>query len=235
MNKDIETIKEAIRDLDIHKQTEEQASLYLELAYYEENLLKQVYQKNGKKLEFPIDIEMVSRYMGIAIVRRRILASAANQFNKVLGQILISEKEKIIEVDNQVSYKTQQYAIAHSVARYLLLGEESLYEHSYAIPLMPSELGEISADIVALFLLLPLNVFKREFKEYLESTKDFPLDVDNWLQYLSDKSQVSLFNLAIGYQQLKQVVCWERLKAFEDVGYDLGRFEDEYEFEDIFA
>lgn len=229
----IEAVKETICSLDIPKQTERQTTLYLELAYQSEKLLKYVYHENGKELGFPIDIEMVGRSMGITIVRRRILASAANQFNKVLGQILISEKEKIIEVDNQVSYKTQQYAIAHSVGRYLLLDKDTLYEHSYAIPLMPSELGEIAADIAALFLLIPLNVFKREFKEYLESIKDYPLNVDRWLQYLSDKSQVSLFNLAIGYQQLKQVVCWERLKAFEYVDYDLSRFEDEYE--DIFA
>lgn len=64
MNKDIETIKEAIRGLDIRGKTEEQASLYLELAYHIEDLLRQVYQENGKDLEFPIDIEMVGRHMG---------------------------------------------------------------------------------------------------------------------------------------------------------------------------
>ena len=233
MRNNIETIKKRIRRLEIQVQTEKETRIYLQLAEQAERLVRQIYRERGKRLEFPIDIEMVGNEMGIRIVRRRILASAANQFNKVIGQILIDGKEKLIEVDNLVSYKTQQYAIAHSIGRYLLLDEDVMYEHSYAIPLMPSELGEIAADKVALFLLLPLNVFKREFKAYLDSIKDYPLDVDRWMEHLSDKSQVSMFNLAIGYQQLKQVVCFERLKAFEEAGYDLNRFKDEYA--DIFA
>lgn len=233
MRNNIETIKKRIRRLEIQGQTETEAPLYLQLAEQAERLVKQIYKDKKKKLEFPIDIEMVGNEMGIRIVRRRILASAANQFNKVIGQILIDGEEKFIEVDNKVSYKTQQYAIAHSIGRYLLLDEDIMYKHSYAIPLMPSELGEIAADKVALFLLLPFNVFKREFKAYLDSIKDYPLDVDRWLEYLGDKSQVPMFNLAIGYQQLKQIVCFERLKAFEETGYDLSRFKDEYA--DIFA
>ncbi len=37
----------------------------------------------------------------------------------------------------------------------------------------------------------------------------------------------------LGYQQLKQVACYERLYEFEKTGYDLSRFKDEYA--DIFA
>ena len=233
MSNNIEEIKKDIRTLKIQSQTEKEARLYLQLAEQAEKMVKQIYKERKKRLEFPIDIEMVGNEMGIRIVRRRILASAANQFNKVIGQILIDREEKLIEVDNMVSYKTQQYAIAHSIGRYVLLDDDIMYEHSYAIPLMPSELGEIAADKVALFLLLPLNIFKREFKAYLDSIKDYPLDVDRWMEYLSDKSQVSMFNLAIGYQQLKQVACFERLNEFEKTGYDLSRFKDEYA--DIFA
>ena len=56
---------------------------------------------------------------------------------------------------------------------------------------MPSEITDVVADKVALFLLLPLDLFKEEFKKYLLSIKDYPLDVDEWLSYLSDRSQVN--------------------------------------------
>ena len=233
MNSNIETIKVTIRHLNIHDETEKQASLYLELANQAEKLLKQVYQAHNLNLKFPVDIELIVREMGFTIEKRRIYASATNQFNKVLGRILVDKNEKLIEIDNTVSNKTQQYAIAHSIGRYLLLEDNTLLKYSYAIPLMPSELGEIAADKIALFLLLPLNVFKQEFKDYLETIKNYPLDVDRWLQYLSDKSQVSMFNLAIGYQQLKQVACQERLQEFEKAGYDLEKFNDTYA--EIFA
>lgn len=55
------------------------------------------------------------------------------------------------------------------------------------------------------------------------------MDVDLWLQYLSDKSQISLFNLSIGYQQLKQVLCLQRQKEFEAKGYDINKMESTYE------
>ena len=134
-----------------------------------------------------------------------------DQFGKILSQVIITEEERWIQVDNKIGYKTQQYAIAHSIARFLLLDQEKgAYEKSYAIPLMPSEI----TDKVALFLLLPLDLFKEEFKKYLLSIKDYPLDVDEWLSYLSDRSQVNMFNLAIGYQQLKQAAYSERMDKF---------------------
>lgn len=233
MNKDIGEIKKSIQELEIFKHIEEQAKLYLALANKIENFLQKVYQEKGRELEFPVDVRLICEEMGISVIPKAIGISAPNQFNKVLGQISIDMDEKLIIVNSKVSLKTQRYAIAHSIGRYLLLKEKSLFEYSYAIPLMPDELGEISADTVALFLLLPLNVFKKEFKDYLKKIKNYPLDVDKWLQYLSDKSQIPVFNLAIGYQQLKQVACHERIEAFEKAGFNFDDFSDEYS--DIFA
>lgn len=232
MNSDMEVVKKTIYELGILEQTEKQAALYLRLAYQIESFIQKVYHEYGNEIEFPVDVQLISEYMGISVIVRDISASAPNQFNKILGHIRINKDEKMILVNKRVGFKTQRYAIAHSIGRYLLLRGKSIYEHSYAIPLMPDELGEISADTVALFLLLPLNVFKKEFKHYLKITKDYPLDVDKWLQYLSDMSQVPMFNLAIGYQQLKQVACYERIEAFKKADYDFDNFIDDYS--DIF-
>lgn len=233
MESSIEQIKERIRNLNILKQTDDQADIYLKLAWAAEELLENVYATENRKPEFPIDIEMIGRSMGIKVEQKELNKSTSNRFNKILGQLLINEHEKKIEVDNKISHKTQQYAIAHSIGRCLLLEKDTIYENSYAIPLMPSALEEIAADKIALFLLLPLGLFKKEFKMYLDSCKERPLDVDSWLQFLSEKTQTTMFNLAIGYQQLKTVTCLERLLDFEKSNYDFTKFQDEYS--EIFA
>lgn len=53
--------------------------------------------------------------------------------------------------------------------------------------------------------------------------------MDEWLQHLSDRCQISPFNLAIGYQQMKQVLCYQRQQEFEKYDYDINRMpEDKY-------
>ena len=61
---------------------------------------------------------------------------------------------------------------------------------------------------------LIVGVTTEHFDEARGKIKDYPLDVDEWLSYLSDRSQVNMFNLAIGYQQLKQAAYSERMDKF---------------------
>ncbi|MCI8463599.1 MAG: hypothetical protein HFG25_11785 [Lachnospiraceae bacterium] len=46
----------------------------------------------------------------------------------------------------------------------------------------------------------------------------------------SDACQVTPFNLAIGYQQMKQVLCYQRQMEFEKNDYDITKMpEDKYD------
>ncbi len=46
----------------------------------------------------------------------------------------------------------------------------------------------------------------------------------------SDACQVTSFNLAIGYQQMKQVLCYQRQMEFEKNDYDITKMpEDKYD------
>ena len=205
--------------------------LYLNLAEYCTNLIRDAY--GDKKVEFPINLDIITDYMGITVADDGLNDERVGEFSRILSRLIENDDgEKCIIVDNQVGIKTQRYAIAHAIARYLLRGEEAILEGTYAIPLIPQSLDEIMADVVALFLLLPPELFKTEFKNYLlrmeESEK--PIDVDVWLEYLSNKSMISLFNLSIGYQQLKQVLSFKRQKDFETKGFDIGQIlADEYD------
>ena len=56
------------------------------------------------------------------------------------------------------------------------------------------------------------------------------MDVDEWLAYLSEKCQITPFNLAIGYQQMKQVLCYQRREEFRKYDYDVTKMpEDKYD------
>lgn len=212
---DTKIIRDKLKSEKLKEAGIDEAKGLLNLAKIMQDFLEKIYRLNKKELEFPIDIQLVARTLGFQIKRESLNESEMDQFGKILSQVIITEEERWIQVDNKIGYKTQQYAIAHSIARFLLLDQEKgAYEKSYAIPLMPSEITDVVADKVALFLLLPLDLFKEEFKKYLLSIKDYPLDVDEWLSYLSDRSQVNMFNLVIGYQQLKQAAYSERMDKF---------------------
>lgn len=52
--------------------------------------------------------------------------------------------------------------------------------------------------------------------------------------HLSNKSQISQFNLAIGYQQMKQVLCYQRQLEFRESGFDINKILDD-PYDIIFA
>ncbi len=137
-------------------------------------------------------------------------------------------------VASNCSYKTRRYAIANGVGRYLLNESQSMLKYAYAIPLIPQSLEEIAADSIAIFLLLPVTLFKDEFLRYLNTCKECPLDVDVWLEHLSNVSQITPFNLAIGYQQMKQVLCYQRQMEFAEYDYDVTKMSEDY-YEKIFS
>lgn len=209
------------------KKLQDISEIYLDIAEKAEKFIKKIYK--DEEINLPIDLNLIAEDLGIRIVQENLNINGGKSLSRILGRLECENSQTWIKVEATVSYKTQRYAIAHSIARYLLREDESWDESSYAIPLIPQSLEEIMGDVLALFLLLPMETFKKEFSKYLEARKEYPMDVDLWLQYLSDKSQISLFNLSIGYQQLKQVLCLQRQKEFEAKGYDINKMESTYE------
>jgi len=220
---------------ELRKMVESSADVYLKVAEEIEKLVHNCYQAENKKLEFPVDLSIITKHLEIEVEYERLNMQDMEQFSRTLA-ILTAQNGKVhMLVDNSVSYKTQRYAMANAIGRSLLSkasyatpeSETAVLKSSYAIPLMPQSLEEIAADVIALFLLLPMTLFKNEFKRYLEATEDRPLDVDVWLEYLSNRSQIPPFNLAIGYQQMKQVLCYQRQREFAESDFDITKMEED--------
>lgn len=222
-------------DLNINKGVENITELYNKIAICAEELIRECYNKIGKEVVFPIDINIVARYLNIEVQRDNLNLAGVSNFSRKLGIITARNGKGNIVVDENVSYKTRRYAVANGIGRYLLNQSRDIFKSSYAIPLIPQSLEEIAADSIALFLLMPITTFKDEFLMYLNTCESCPLDVDEWLEHLGDRCQITQFNLAIGYQQMKQVLCYQRQMEFELYDYDITKITEEDKYSKIFA
>lgn len=218
-----QSILSEFQELKLNEKVENTSEHYLKAAKAAEELILESYKETGRGPAFPIDIELVARSLGIVVVKEDLNGGNVRRLNRTLALITSQNGEGYAVIDNQVSYKTQRYALANAVGRFLLNQPKELLKCTYAIPLIPQSLEEIAADVIALFILLPITTFKNEFLKYLEEYKYCPLDVDAWMEYLGNKSQISLFNLAIGYQQMKQVLCYQRQEEFRQNDFDITK------------
>lgn len=221
-------------DLRIGEGMEKSSILYNEIAMRAEKLVNESYMMANRPAAFPIEIDLIAHHLRIAIQRENLNPEGITNFSKKLAVTTATSDGVKIVVDTNVSYKTRRYAIANGVGRYLLNESQSMLKYAYAIPLIPQSLEEIAADSIAIFLLLPVTLFKDEFLRYLNTCKECPLDVDVWLEHLSNVSQITPFNLAIGYQQMKQVLCYQRQMEFAKYDYDVTKMSEDY-YEKIFS
>jgi len=214
-------------NLGINEGVESSSKLYENIAVRAEKLVYESYMAANKTVTFPIEINLIADYLGIEIRRENLNLAGTTNFSKNLAITTSTSGRVTIIVDTSVSYVTRRYAIANGIGRYLLNESKSMLKYAYAIPLIPQSLEEIAADSIAIFLLLPVALFKDEFLRYLNTCEECPMDVDKWLKHLSDVSQVTPFNLAIGYQQMKQVLCYQRQMEFAKYDYDITKMQED--------
>lgn len=222
-------------DLNINEGVENITELYNKIAVNTEKLVYESYREADKEVSFPVDINIIAEYLNIEISKDNLNLAGATNYSRKLAIITARKGKGNIVVDENVSYKTRRYAIANGIGRCLMNRSGVIFKSSYAIPLIPQSLEEIAADSIAVFLLMPITIFKDEFLTYLNACENRPLDVDVWVQHLSDRCQISQFNLAIGYQQMKQVLCYQRQQEFEKYDYDINKMPDEDKYSKIFA
>ena len=89
--------------------------------------------------------------------------------------------------------------------------EKERYENYFIMPMIPLNMEELKIDIFSVFLLIPISQFFKEFKEFVEysrETQRVPVATEDWLRYLSEKAVLSEFYTACGYQYLRSVGYW---------------------------
>lgn len=189
---------------------------YWEVSRKAEQLIRLTLGNNGR---FPVDIELLAEKLGVPIEEEDLNEFPGGKIiNRRIGQIEIGvnlftkEKMRTIFVDKAAPPSSRRYAIAHELAHYIMHYDDWNYYEDYCImPMCPKDIEEIVADIFAIFLLIPVKYFFVEFLEYAErkvSERGKPVTTERWIRYLAEKSMLSDYYVAYGYQQLRYVAYW---------------------------
>lgn len=198
--------------------------LYSEFSEYCMNLIRKVY--GDRSVVFPIDIEAIASHIGFEVHYLDFENQESCTTTGILSRLIEEKQGKMaIVVNKLLDAKTQRYAIARGIAKYLLRGEESMFEGIYDTTMIPQDIDTTTEDVIACFLLLPLDLTTSELKEYLGRTSSKEVDSNTWIRQLSDKSMVPVYNAAVCYQHIRQVLGYERQKEFENKGSDINRIE----------
>lgn len=189
------------------------------------NLIRKVY--SDRPVVFPIDIEAIASHIGFEVHYLDFENQESCTTTGILSRLIEEKQGKMaIVVNKLLDAKTQRYAIARGIAKYLLRGEESMFEGIYDTTMIPQDIDTTTEDVIACFLLLPLDLTTSELKEYLGRTSSKEVDSNTWIRQFSDKSMVPVYNAAIGYQHVRQILGYERQKEFESKGFDINRIEN---------
>lgn len=189
------------------------------------NLIRKVY--SDRPVVFPIDIEAIASHIGFEVHYLDFGNQESCTTTGILSRLIEEKQGKMaIVVNKLLDAKTQRYAIARGIAKYLLRGEESMFEGIYDTTMIPQDIDTTTEDVIACFLLLPLDLTTSELKEYLGRTSSKEVDSNTWIRQFSDKSMVPVYNAAIGYQHIRQILGYERQKEFESKGFDINRIEN---------
>lgn len=199
--------------------------LYSEFSEYCMNLIRKVY--GDRSVVFPIDIEAIASHIGFEVHYLDFENQESCTTTGILSRLIEEKQGKMaIVVNKLLDAKTQRYAIARGIAKYLLRGEESIFEGIYDTTMIPQDIDTTTEDVIACFLLLPLDLTTSELKEYLGRTSSKEVDSNTWIRQFSDKSMVPVYNAAVGYQHIRQILGYERQKEFESKGFDINRIEN---------
>ena len=183
------------------------------------NLIRKVY--GDRPVVFPIDIEAIASHIGFEVHYLDFENQESCTTTGILSRLIEEKQGKMaIVVNKLLDAKTQRYA------KYLLRGEESMFEGIYDTTMIPQDIDTTTEDVIACFLLLPLDLTTSELKEYLGRTSSKEVDSNTWIRQFSDKSMVPVYNAAIGYQHIRQILGYERQKEFESKGFDINRIEN---------
>lgn len=172
-------------------------------------------------VRFPIDVEVIAEKLGIPVEEEDLNEFISRKsMNRKIGQIVIDQddfsenqtKTRTIFTDKAAAPSSKRYAIAHEIVHFIMHYDKAEYYEDYCImPMCPRDAEEIVADIFAIFLLIPVRLFFVEFKDYVQrqmTEERTPVTTENWIRFLAERSMLSEYYVAYGYQQLRYVAYW---------------------------
>lgn len=167
----------------------------------------------GENYDFPVNIEKMVEDVGLKITYQPLNdENDPKRLHRIAGKIikrysrLTGEIKSVILIDEKSTRKEQRYTLAHELTHYLIhYSDQHFISEFRVMPMLFKEKEEMVAEIFAVFLLIPLPVFLKEFSTYIGVGGEVPVKTSEWLQYLSTIASVPYEDVAIGYQNIRYV------------------------------
>ena len=149
---------------------------YNKMSQIVSNISKQtkdiIYSVFGGDIVLPIDIRKIAEHFKVDIIEKDLSVIPHIPTNRVLGHLVCHDSKYCIEIEKRVDSFTQRYSIAHELGHYIINNTkygnnvektDMRLDETYSMPLLSSNPKEYMADVYAIFLLLPLDCFFKEF------------------------------------------------------------------------
>lgn len=132
-----------------------------------------------------------------------------------------NKREVELDIDSGIPLTSKRFAIAYGIAEYILHPDEKDLFITYEVmPLCPKNESALSAEILALFLLMPEDIVLTELQEYLKERVELqehltkreiqnflPVSTEKWVKYLSERAGVTEYHAILGYQYARELSC----------------------------
>lgn len=177
--------REKLGDIDKFSET------VYEISKKTRELLNEVYC--GKELVLPISVDEVTNCLELEVQTKNLNVANPRKENQRIGELYGNK----ISIEETVNWNLKRYTIAHEIGHYMI--EDKNETAQYALPLLACNGIELLADMYALFLLIPLECFLKEFKEYIDNIQKYPINITEWWEQLSEKAEVPYHSIAGGY------------------------------------
>lgn len=192
---------------------------YWKAGIYAEELLELCYEE--EEICFPIDISKITDKLEILIEDVNINDFSNEHIKRsnhkiaqlsVQESVFSGERETVIYVDKYVPEASKRYAITNEIVQYIFHKDDAMiYKNYFVMPMCPTKSDTLVTEIFSIFLLIPMKNFLNEFCEYVEYRTDeqnIPISTEEWIKYLSERSGVSEYYVAYGYQYLRSAAYW---------------------------
>ena len=182
-------------NMDYLKHIDDFSNIIYQISGKTKDLLNDVY--SGEEIQLPISVDKVAQHLGVEIYTKNLNLANPRKENQCIGELYGNE----ISIEETVSWSLRRYTIAHEIGHYMI--EDTKETAQYALPLLACDSSELLADLYALFLLIPLENFLKEFKEYIDNIQKYPIDITEWWKTLSEKTEVPYHSIAGGYMYFR--------------------------------
>lgn len=185
-------------------------------AYTKVQTILEHFYSNGLPENDIIDIKGIAESFHIEVTEKKLGLKNDIFSYKIMGFLDCFDYQRgnyqwTIYVNESIGDLSKRYVIAHEIAHYLLKENKADINEPYTKycihSILPKDLDEQLCDIIASFLLMPLNSVVRLINAYAELHRDMVLDIFDWFRYLGSRLGISDYHTILFYQNIKYLVA----------------------------